>query len=127
MVAVMSALVVAACGPDGPIELPRVMPGPSAVEFPIELWDMGLEGETVLLLHVTDAGVVDSVVVDGSSGFEDFDSAAVQGARVMRFSPARQDSERIAVWIRVPVRFSRDRLPDTGSASPTGPTGQESR
>lgn len=100
-------VAVAGCGPDGPVELPRVLPGPSPVEYPVELWDLGLEGETTIMVLVNPTGGVDSVFVDRSSGFEDFDSAAVRGGRSMRFSPGRRGDDRVSVWVRVPVRFQK--------------------
>ena len=113
-------IVVLGCGEEGPIQLPQPMSGPLPVEYPLELWDLGLEGETTVMVRVNRDGGVDSVFVDQSSGFEDFDSAAVRGGRAMRFTPAQRDGNRIAVWIKVPIRFSRDvRSGGTGSA-PSG-------
>jgi TonB family protein len=106
-VVALTALVAAGCGPDGPVELPRILPGPSAVEYPVELWDLGLEGETTIMVLVNETGAVDSVFVDRRSGFEDFDSAAVRGGRRMRFSPGRRGDDRVSVWVRVPVRFEK--------------------
>jgi protein TonB len=108
-VAVAAGLLVAVtgCGPDGPVELPRALPGPSPVEYPVELWDLGLEGETTIMVLVNPTGGVDSVFVDRSSGFEDFDSAAVRGGRAMRFSPGRRGDDRVSLWVRVPVRFQK--------------------
>lgn len=103
----MLLLTPAACRPDGPVELPRVLPGASAVEYPVELWDLDLEGETVLMILVNETGTVDSVLVDRSSGFEEFDSAAVQGGRGMRFDPGRRGEDRVRMWVRVPVRFQK--------------------
>jgi hypothetical protein len=37
----------------------------------------------------------------------------VAGARRLRFTPARRDGERIAVWAEVPVYFSKRPRPDT--------------
>jgi protein TonB len=104
----MILAAAAACGPKGPIEAPELQAGQAPVEYPVELWDMGLEGETTLMVHVTAGGAVDSVYVHQSSGFEDFDSAAVAGGMRMRFAPARRGGERIDMWTRVPVRFQRE-------------------
>jgi TonB family protein len=59
------------------------------------------------MVLVNETGTVDSVLVDRSSGFEDFDSAAVQGGREMRFDPGRRGDERVRMWVRVPVRFQK--------------------
>ena len=89
-------------------EPPTPMPGESPFVYPVELWDRGVEGEALLLVHVTELGDVDSVSVETSSGQPAFDSAAVQGARGLRFSPARLGDRRIPAWTRVPVRFRTD-------------------
>lgn len=111
---------MAACGPDGPVELPRALPGSPAVEYPVELWDLDLEGETTVMVLVNEQGTVDSVFVDESSGFEEFDSAAVRGARRMRYDPGRRDGERISVWVRLPVRFEKTAGNGRDEASTTG-------
>jgi protein TonB len=116
----LAALVVFGCGPDGPVELPRTLPGPSPVEYPVELWDLGLEGETIIMVLVNEAGSVDSVFVDRGSGFEDFDSAAVRGGRQMRFSPARRGDDRVTMWVRVPVRFQKGEREGNVGAPATG-------
>jgi len=103
-----AAVFLIACGPSGPVEGPRLQAPESAVEYPIELWDMGIEGETTLMVHVTEAGQVDSVQVAVTSGIPDFDSAAVQASRRMRFTPARRDGARIPAWTRLPIRFQRN-------------------
>jgi len=88
------------------------------IEYPIHMWDQDLEGETLVRVRVDDTGVVDSVEVMASSGYAAFDSAAVSGARRLRFTPARQDGERIEVWAQVPVRFSKRPRPDTLGLTP---------
>ena len=112
------ALVAAACSePEPPAEPPTPMPGASPFVYPVELWDQGLEGETMLMVHVTELGQVDSAYVLESSGFEAFDSAAVDGSRRLQFSAARQGDRRVATWTRVPVRFSID---TTAAGRPEG-------
>ncbi len=88
------------------------------IAYPIQLWDQDMEGQTLLRVRVSDTGAVDSVEVERSSGYEAFDSAAVAGARELRFSPARRDGERIDVWATVPVHFSKRPRPDTARRSP---------
>jgi len=116
-----AVIVLSACGADGEIEQPTPLLGDAPIEYPIHLWDQDMEGETLLRVRVGDTGIVDSVEVVESSGHRAFDSAAVAGARRLRFAPARQDGERIEVWAQVPVRFSKRPRPDTLSVSlPTG-------
>jgi len=107
--AVVTSTALGGCGPRGPVEGPELQSDASIVEYPVELWDMGIEGETTVMMHVTAEGEVDSTYVDLTSGIPDFDSAAIQAGRRMRFSPARRDGERVAAWTRVPIRFQRTR------------------
>jgi TonB family protein len=101
------ALLLAGCfGPDN-VEQPIPLYGEEPVEYPIELWDRGLEGETVLRVRVTDVGIVDSVEVMESSGHSALDSAAVVGVRELRFEPGRRNGERTRMWATLPVLFSR--------------------
>jgi len=103
----------AACGRDTPIDRPTPLYGEVPIDYPLEMWDQDVEGETLLRVRVTDMGHVDSVVVVESSGHPAFDTAAIEGARELRFSPARRDGKRIEVWAQVPVHFSKRPRPDT--------------
>jgi periplasmic protein TonB len=103
----------AGCTGDGKIDQPAPLYGEVPIEYPLSLWDQGMEGETLLRVRVTDTGQVDSVEVLESSGHVAFDSAAVQGARELRFTPARKGGKRIEVWAEVPVHFSKRPRPDT--------------
>jgi len=113
--AAAGALLVASvtCGGEGEIEQPTPLFGEVPIEYPLHMWDQDMEGETLIRVRVSDVGVVDSVEVFQSSGYASFDSAAVAGARKLRFTPARRDGERIAVWAEVPVYFSKRPRPDT--------------
>lgn len=109
----VATAVLVACGAEGEIEQPRPLFGEVPIEYPLHMWDQDMEGETLLRVRVGDTGGVDSVEVVESSGYASFDSAAVAGARRLRFTPARQNGERIEVWAQVPVRFSKKPRPDT--------------
>lgn len=76
--------------------------------YPVELWDHKISGQTILLLRISELGAVDSVLISTPSGYDEFDSAAVQGARILRFTPGRQGERRVAMWTKLPVRFARD-------------------
>ena len=79
-------LGLAGCfGPDE-IQQPVPLYGDEPIEYPLSMWDQGLEGETILRVRVTDVGTVDSVEVSGSSGHAVLDSAAVAGVRIFDFS-----------------------------------------
>src|SRR5688572_20165022 len=84
-------MVLAGCAAEvEPISQPELMPNATPFKYPVSLWDQRLTGETVLMLHVTRDGLVDSVSVFNSSGQTAFDSAAVAGARELRFVPGRR-------------------------------------
>ena len=76
--AVGAALLAAACGgTDEPVEPPTPFPGASPFTYPEELLEIEAEGETVLMVHVTTAGVVDSAYVLEAAPWSAFDSAAL--------------------------------------------------
>ena len=81
------------------------------IEYPLEMWDQGIEGHCILKVRVTNSGDVDSVIILESSGHIAFDSSAIQGAKAMKFSPARRNGENIEGWAQVPVRFSKEQEP----------------
>lgn len=111
---VLSALFTAGlvgCSGDQEIDSPSPLSTSVPIEYPLELWDQGIEGSSILKVRVTDLGAVDSVVVMESSGHAAFDSSAVRGARTLKFNPARKGDKRIAVWAHVPVYFSKRSRP----------------
>jgi len=116
--AAAALLLLAACADDTEIEQPTPLFGEVPIEYPLHLWDQDMEGSTILRVRVSDVGMVDSVEVAQTSGHASFDSAAVAGARNLRFTPARKGGERITVWAEVPVTFSKRPRPDSlGSVS----------
>ncbi len=110
-------LFAPACGGDE-IERPRFLSGEVPIEYPLQMWDQDVEGETVLMVRVSATGTVDSVRVLESSGHRAFDSAAVEGARHLQFSSARQGGKQVEVWAHVPVRFSKSSRPDSLDTGP---------
>ncbi len=109
-----SGVAIAACAGDQEIERPTPLYGEVPIEYPLALWDQDVEGETLLRVRVTDAGRVDSVEVVEPSGHAAFDSAAIAGARDLRFQAARRNGKRIEVWAQVPVYFSKKPRPPGG-------------
>jgi periplasmic protein TonB len=106
---------LSACSGDQELERPAPLYGDVPIEYPLELWDEGVEGETLLRVRVNDMGVVDSVEVLESSGHLGLDSAALRGASQLRFQPGRRGGKRIHVWAKVPVHFSKKPVPEDGS------------
>lgn len=104
----VAALTTSACAvEDAPLVLPEPIKQPSPFLYPERLWDEGVEGQAVVMVHVTEEGDVDSVYVRSTSGHEAMDSAAVAGARELRFRPGRRGVDAVEVWVRIPVRFSK--------------------
>ena len=124
---VCAALTVlaAACGSDAPLVLPvAVQQQERPFVYPERMWDEGVEGQAVVMVHVTTEGAVDSVYVRNTSGHEALDSAAVQGARTLRFQPGRRGEDPVDVWVRLPVRFSKTPpAAGEGDAAPARGTG----
>jgi TonB family protein len=120
--AAMVLPVAAACGGEepGPVREPVPMPDPTPIDYPVALWDRRVEGETEIMVRVNEYGDVDSAYVTKTSGYIEFDSAAVAGARSLRFTPGRRGDRHIAMWTRIPVRFARDSTATVGEPSATG-------
>jgi len=95
------------CGEGGEVETPTPLYGEVPIAYPLDLWDADVEGQTLLRVRVMETGAVDSVEVIEASGYPAFDSAAVRGARQLRYSPARRNGKRISVWAQVPVQFTK--------------------
>ena len=110
LVWVILGITVGACAApeEVVVEPPQVLTDSIPFVYPLELWDHNIAGQTILLVRVSPLGQVDSVSIDASSGYAEFDSAAVKGAHRLRFIAARQGDRRIPMWTKVPVRFSRD-------------------
>jgi TonB family protein len=118
LLAGVSCAALAACGASGSavVEEPVPMPDPSPIEYPVALWDQNIQGETELMVRVNEHGNVDSVFVSKPSGWMAFDSAALAGARQLRFTPGRRGDRRVAMWTKMPVRFAVDSTAAPGAA-----------
>jgi protein TonB len=64
-------------------------------------------------IHITEAGIVDSVELERSSGSVELDEIALSGARRLAYQPAKQGDQAVAVWAVLPIRFERS----TGSVA----------
>jgi TonB family protein len=104
--AFMTIVLLTSCG-GGEVDGPTPLYGEIPIEYPLDLWDADVEGETLLRVRVTEEGAVDSVEVVEASGYPAFDSAAVRGALRLQYDPARRNGNRISVWAKVPVQFSK--------------------
>ena len=77
----------------------------SAFPYPAEALEEGAGGEILLRIRISTAGRVDSVAVVTSSGHAILDSAAVEGARLLRYRPARHGGAPTAIWARLPISY----------------------
>jgi periplasmic protein TonB len=109
----MAVLVLAACGGTEEENPPQQISA-STFHYPEDLWDAGVEGETLLRVRVNTEGAVDTAVVERSSGHPGFDSAAVAGAYELRFEAATRADQPVEAWVLLPVQFNRE----SGNAEP---------
>lgn len=89
----------------GPFHMPVLEGEDLPFQYPVEAWERGVGGETLLKIHIASSGGVDSVHVARSSGYFSLDSAAVAGARLLHYRPARHGDQPVAVWGYLPVRY----------------------
>ncbi|HKW42464.1 MAG TPA: energy transducer TonB [Gemmatimonadales bacterium] len=121
---VLVALMVAACGKKPAAdqagggsgagtgtpadqEPPVALNGDSPIQYPPRLYDQRVEGDVVLRLFVDSLGALrpESSRVAESSGYPALDSAALTGARRLRFAPARRHGLPIATAFLQPIEF----------------------
>jgi TonB family protein len=74
-------------------------------EYPPILRDNGIGGTVVVWFFITQDGLVQDTRVSQSSGQVQMDEAALKVADVLRFTPALNRAQRVAVWIEVPIVF----------------------
>lgn len=80
--------------------------------YPPLLRDAGIGGLVSVWLYIQEDGGVGAVEVNESSGHEVLDEAGLRVAEQMRFEPARNRGDEVAVWVSIPVRFELDSSPD---------------
>jgi TonB family protein len=74
-------------------------------EYPQLLRDAGVGGTTLLHFFIDAEGVVGDVRVAEESGHPALDAAALRAASAFRFTPAMNRTERVPVWIQLPITF----------------------
>jgi TonB family protein len=105
----LTPLAFAACAGEPPaVAEPVLLPAASPFRYPVAQWDQHVEGETMLLLHITEDGQVDSTQIQTSSGVGALDTAALTGARELRFTPGKRGERYVGMWTKLPVRFAID-------------------
>ena len=80
-------------------------PPSPAFPYPAQALEEGVGGEILLRIRISDAGRVDSVSVVTSSGHAVLDSAAVEGARLLRYRPAEHGGAPTAIWAQLPILY----------------------
>ena len=97
----------------GQNDVPVAINGESPFQYPVALYDQGVEGEVRLRLYVDALGRVapESIAVASSSGTPALDSAAVQGATQLRFAPAHRGGQPVAATVVQPVLFRKSAAP----------------
>ena len=82
-------------------------------KYPPELYVRKVQGNVTLRIHIDTSGVVqpESTTVVESSGYAALDSAAVSGARVLRFKPAFAKGAPLAISVLFPVYFRHPDAP----------------
>src|SRR6266702_289471 len=88
-------------------EPPVALNADSPIQYPPRLYDQKVEGDVVLRLFVDSTGRLapESSRVAEPSGYPALDSAALGGARKLRFAPARRHGLPIATAFLQPVEF----------------------
>ena len=97
---------------DEPVDLSPVAINPvSPMVYPPALLEQGIEGRVLLHLYVDAQGklVGDSTRIAESSGYPALDSAAVQGAPSLRFTPALRRGRPVSAPFLQPVHFRSPR------------------
>jgi len=92
-----------------PEVMPRLLNRESPFVYPRAQFDARVHGDVLLRLWIDTSGapVLDSTVVQEHAAVAAFDSAALAGARHVRFSPATQNGQPVAVSVLLPVQFRR--------------------
>ena len=90
-----------------PQVMPRLLNDPSPFGSPRPAFDARQNADVLLRLWIDTSGAPlrDSTRVQEHAAQAAFDSAALAGARSLRFSPAVQDGRPVAVSVLLPVQF----------------------
>ena len=73
--------------------------------YPSSALRQGIQGTTLLKVHVLIDGRVGDVLVQQTAGHPDLDQAAVEAVRRWHFEPARRGNDPVAMWVLLPVEF----------------------
>ncbi len=102
----------------GPFVTPVLVSEEIPFAYPEDAWHRGVGGETLLRIHISSSGAIDSVTLATSSGDAELDSASVAGAWRLRYRPARHGDAPVAVWALLPVQYPMPRAAHTRDMEP---------
>jgi len=95
------------------VATPKIIGGYDALlehlDYPEELKKDEIEGTVVVQVHVQKDGSVGKTLILKSSGYDEFDEAALDAVVNIRFEPVTRDDEPDAVWLAMPVFFKLKR------------------
>ena len=96
-----------------PDSLPAMQNTELPFRYPPELYAQKVQGNVTLRIHIDTSGRVrpESTTVVETSGYAALDSAAVNGARVLRFRPAFTNGAPLAISVLFPVYFRHPEAP----------------
>ena len=68
--------------------------------------EAGVSGTTTVWFYIDSEGEIQRLLVNRSSGNQEFDDAAIKVASIVDFTPALNREEPVAVRISLPVTFA---------------------
>ncbi len=106
-------------GPVVPDSLPRLLNDSLPFKYPVGLYMQLISDSVTLRLYIDEFGtpVADSTTVAAAATHAAFDSAAIQGARELRFRPAYARGRPIPFAVLFPIQFE---IPTVPIAPPVG-------
>ena len=104
-------------GADRRDQTPIAVNADPPVQYPVDLFEQGVEGTVVLRLFVDSTGAVvpDSTSIKEPSGHAALDSAALAAVPSLRFAPALRDGVPVSTAFEQPIIFQN---PGNGEATP---------
>lgn len=90
---------------DCPAYDPASAPSRQPPTYPPAMAEQGLSGVAMLVLAIDRCGRIAEARVERSSGYPEFDQAALEAAMRWRMTPAYRDGEAVTSRVRRPVRF----------------------
>ena len=113
-----ASILPAQAGVDGPPRLDTSVPN-TPPPYPDAAQNNGEEGTILVDVYVRSSGKALRAKVSKSSGFDDLDTAAVQGVLNWHYLPAMRDGDTVSDWTTVKVVYQLPRfVPAANSPQP---------